>query len=116
MEVTEKDKVQKLAFKAKDKDHEKKQFNTYKKYWLTGGGWKKSMKLKWQKRNPYVRRVKNLDVHEEHVREEKQLFLHSLRFSYWGLWIKMTKDKFAGEKSLFMNAICIQWWVTQKSG
>ena len=27
------------------------------------------MKLKWQKRNPYVRRVKNLDVHEEHVRE-----------------------------------------------
>ena len=42
------------------------------------------MKLKWQKRNPYVRRVKNLDVHEEHVREEKQLFLHSLRFSYWG--------------------------------
>ena len=47
----------------------------------------------------------------------KRNFFSTLLGSVIGsLWIKVTKDKSAREKSLFMNAICIQWWVTQKSG
>lgn len=42
--------------------------------------------------------------------EEKQCFLYYLRFSHWGLWIKLINDRLTEEK---VNFTCI-WRLLQK--